>query len=127
MKYNIKRIIKFSGLGIFTTALDFFLLFLLTELFHIHYIHSAFYSFVGATVFNYFVSKSYVFMVDDQNDNRFDLLWFFLFSIVGLAINQVLVIVLVEYFSLYYLLAKLLATIVVMIWNYNSRRFLFKV
>lgn len=127
MKYNIKRIIKFSWLGIFTTVLDFFLLFLLTELFHIHYVYSAFYSFVGATVFNYFVSKSYVFMVDDQKDNRFDLLWFFLFSIVGLAINQVLVVVLVEYFSLYYILAKLLATIVVMLWNYNSRRYLFKV
>ncbi|WP_417882739.1 GtrA family protein [Aerococcus kribbianus] len=126
MKYNIMRIIKFAGLGLVTTALDFCLLFLLTEAFHIYYIYSAFFSFVGATVFNYFMSKSYVFMTDSQNPNRFELLYFLLFSTIGLVINQVLVFVSVEYFSLYYLFAKLLATIVVMIWNYNSRRFLFK-
>ena len=43
-------------------------------------------------------------------------------SVVGLILNQVMMWFFVDITNIYYIFAKVLATIIVMIWNFVSRK-----
>jgi putative flippase GtrA len=43
-------------------------------------------------------------------------------SIVGLGLNQVFMWLFVEKMGIYYMISKVIATIIVMIWNYVMKR-----
>ena len=46
---------------------------------------------------------------------------FFITALIGLGINQLMMYVLVDLVSIYYLFAKVISTGIVMVWNFVSR------
>lgn len=119
----ISQIIKFGLVGIIATVLDFLVLTVLTEFLGIHYLLSAAISFTVATVFNYIASMKYVFDSRYEKGHKHkELFIFVVLSLIGLGLNQVFMWFFVEITVLHYIIAKVLATILVMAWNFISRK-----
>ncbi|MFP3156355.1 GtrA family protein [Lachnospiraceae bacterium ZAX-1] len=118
----IKQIIKFGIVGGLSTAIDLVLLFVFTEFFGIYYLWSAAMSFSISLIFNYICSMHFVFQRKEDAHKGKEFLLFFILSVCGLGINQLLLWILVEQFTIHYMLSKILATGVVMVWSFVTRK-----
>ncbi len=108
---------RFAVVGSVSAIVDFGILALLTELFGVHYLVSATISFVIANAVNFVLSKYWTFA---GNDNRISRQYpiFFAVSVAGLLINNGILFIGVEIFSIYYIFSKAIATVIVMFWNF---------
>lgn len=119
-----KQFFRFSVVGVLSFGLDYGLLFLLTEWGSTHYLVSAALSYTAATVFNYIYSKKYVFSVREDVGRARQLLLFLLLSLCGLGLNTMLMRLGVERLDFHYMGAKILATLMVSVWNFVTRKLL---
>ena len=118
------QLLRYTFVGGFAFFIDFGTLFILTEYFNIYYLVSAGIAFVFGLVINYFLSVKWVFN-SRTLDNR--LLEFILFTgigLVGLGLNELFLWVLTDVFVIYYLLSKIITTIIVYFWNFFARKIL---
>lgn len=123
MSKIVNQILKFGVVGVLATIVDFGILTLFTEIFGVYYLASAAFAFIIATVFNYLASMRFVFKSRFRRDEkRKELFIFLVLSLVGLGLNQVLMWFFVEKVGIYYILSKVLATVLVMGWNFISRK-----
>lgn len=122
MKNLIKQFMKFGVVGTLAFIIDFGLLALLTSGLGINYLISATISFIVSVIFNYFASMRYVFTHRDDISRRREFIIFVMLSIVGLILNNVLMWVCVELLHIFYLLAKIVATVAVTLWNFITRK-----
>lgn len=123
MKILFTQLLKFGVVGVMATIIDFFFLFLFTDVFGMYYLLSAAISFVLSTLFNYVASMRFVFNSKFSKDEKSkELILFVILSVSGLVLNQVLLWFFVEKIALYYMAAKIVATFLVMTWNFISRK-----
>ena len=80
-------------------------------------------AFIIASMVNYILQKKYTFQCDEKNVVRQYLL-FMIIGVVGMLINVVTVFVGVEYFGLWYMYGKVIATFLAFIWNFGANKFL---
>jgi len=119
----LAQIVKFGLVGVVATVLDFLVLFALADFIGLHYLTAAALAFVAATLFNYAASMRYVFTSRfGAAEKHHELLLFVTLSVVGLGLNQLLMWLFVDQVGLYYLVAKIAATVFVMTWNFISRK-----
>ena len=118
---KLNEIIRFFIAGSLSFLVDFGLLFIFTESLHINYLYSSAISFTVSLIFNYWLCIKFVF-AKVKNQKGTQVILFMGSSIVGLGINQVCMWVFVEKIGLFYMFAKIIATIIVTIWNYLMKR-----
>lgn len=122
MRYiNWREIISFCLVGVFTFGLDYGALYFCTEILGINYLYSAGLSFSLAVLINYVLCLKFVFTLQGRQTGK-GLMFFVLASMVGLGLNQFCMWFLVEKQGIYYLLAKIVATGIVMVWNYVAKK-----
>ncbi|HYH03641.1 MAG TPA: GtrA family protein [Bacillota bacterium] len=102
-------------------AVDFSVLFGLTDIMHMHYLISASVAFLLGLGVNYFFSVKWVFNTQG-NKKRFQFLIFSLIGIVGLGSNEVFIWIFTEKLHLHYLMSKVVSTAVVYFWNFFARK-----
>lgn len=122
MKNLIKQLFRFGVVGGIAFLIDYCVLFVCTEYFGIYYLVSSFISFTVSTVFNYIASVKWVFDVDQKKSQSRNFIIFIVFSVMGLGINQFIMWFGVEHMHLYYMLVKIGATAIVMIFNFVTRK-----
>lgn len=103
---------RFCIVGGLTFLVDYGLLFLLTSVLDVHYLWSSAWAFIVAVIVNYYLC---VFFVFHQAARFARQVVFVGSSLAGLGINQVCMWLLVDKLALHYMLAKVVATGVVMI------------
>lgn len=113
---------KFGVVGAVAFVIDYGLLALLTEAFGLNYLVSATVSFIASVVFNYAASMRYVFTHKEGMSRRREFVIFVILSVVGLGINNACMWAGVELFGIHYLLTKIAATAIVMVWNFVTRK-----
>lgn len=119
----LKQIIKFCLTGGLCTVIDFGVLFVLTEQIGLSYVISNIISVSLSTIVNYILSKIIVFNFSNTLKN---FIVFVVLSIIGLVINEGLIILCVNVFTIDYKLGKIMATGVVMCFNYLTRKYMLK-
>lgn len=120
-KQCLSEIFRFCIVGAVTLLVDYGLLYFLTEAMGILYLYSAGISYTAATLVNYWLCVKYVF----KQAGKQTFLQSAVFvgsSFAGLGLNQVCMWFLVEYLQVYYILAKLVSTVIVTLWNYVMKR-----
>lgn len=122
MKRLINQILKFGVVGGTAFLIDYGLLFLLTEFAGIHYLLSGTISFAASVIYNYILSVVWVFDPVGERSKAKDMAVFLILSVIGLGINQVIMWILVELFGVYYMLSKIAATAIVMVYNFITRK-----
>jgi len=108
---------KYCVGGATAFMVDFSLLYALTDIFQLWYIWSATFSFIIAAFVNYAIQRYWTFKSFQTKATR-QFIHFLLVQIVGLIINNSTMYLLVEAFGIWYLLAKALAAIIVLVWNF---------
>jgi putative flippase GtrA len=122
VKNLIKQLFRFGIVGGIAFLIDYSVLFICTEYLGIYYLISSFISFTVSTVFNYIASVRWVFDVDQKKSQGRNFVLFIVFSVIGLGINQCIMWFGVEKLDLYYMLVKIGATAIVMVFNFVTRK-----
>lgn len=115
------EVFRFVLVGGGCFLLEYGLLYTLTEYAGLHYLWSSAIAFVVSLLVNYWLCVAVVF----QGAGKQSFSQRFLFigsSIAGLAINQACMWLLVDKDGLYYMVAKLITSAIVMVWNYILKR-----
>lgn len=119
----LKQIFKFCLTGGLCTIIDFGVLFVLTEQVGLSYVVSNIISVSFSTIINYILSRYLVFGFSNTLKN---FIIFVILSIIGLAVNEVLIILCVDFITIDYKLGKIIATGVVMCFNFLTRKYFLK-
>ncbi len=122
MKKLIAQFMKFGVVGFIAFFIDYGLLAFLTEVFDVNYLVSATISFTVSVVFNYLASMRYVFTHKEDMSRRREFVIFVTLSVIGLVINNACMWAGVELLGVHYLITKIFATAVVMVWNFVTRK-----
>ena len=113
---------KFGVVGVIAFFIDYGLLAFCTEILGINYLISATIGFTVSVIFNYLASMRYVFTHKEGMSRRREFVIFVILSIIGLIINNALMWAGVEVLHVHYLIVKIFATAVVMVWNFVTRK-----
>lgn len=127
MKKLLEQIVKFGIVGVLAFVIDYAVLFALVEFFHMDSIAAATISFTVSVIFNYLASMKYVFVGRADQSKRTQFIIFIVLSVIGLLINDGIMWVLNSILkgfipTYYYLVSKIVATAIVMVWNFVSRK-----
>lgn len=125
MKKLIEQILKFGVVGIIATVIDFGVLYVLSQALGMDPVISAGISFCVSLVFNYVASMRYVFTHREDMSRSREFVIFLVLSIIGLAINEAIMaagVAVLGNSALAVMGTKVLATAIVMVWNFVSRK-----
>lgn len=114
---------RYGFVSLAALIVDFSGLILLKEVFGIHYLTAATLSFTAGLLTNYLLSLVWVFG-RSKYSRVTEFLAFAGIGVVGLALNDLILLILTGYFSIYYVLSKLVATGVTFLWNFLARKYL---
>lgn len=117
-----RQIIRFAAVGGSAFFIDYGIMVLLTEVFGVNYLISSGISFSVSVIYNYLLSVHWVFDVSKERSKGQDFLVFIILSIIGLGINQLIMWLFVDKLGIFYMITKIGATGVVMIYNFITRK-----
>ena len=135
MKNLLNQIIKFGIVGLFCFLIDFGITTGFTNLLGIHYLISKFLGFVVSAVVNYLLSIKFVFTQKKEMDKKKEFTVFLILSPFGLLINEIVMYLCID--GIYarsgqlqelvshanmVALSSILATGIVMVYNFISRK-----
>lgn len=118
----IIQLIRYTIVGGLAFAIDFGLLFILTEYIGLFYVLSATLSFIAGLLVNYFISTSWIFKSVIKN-KQIEFTLFALIGVIGLGLNDLLIWIFTEKFHLYYMFSKLVTAVLVYLWNFFGRKY----
>lgn len=135
MKHLMNQILKFGVVGFFCFFIDFGITTGFTNLLGVHYLISKFLGFVISAIVNYILSIKFVFTQKKEMDKKKEFTVFIILSAIGLVINEIVMFVCIDgiyrnstllqgYITdeLMVSLATIIATGVVMVYNFISRK-----
>ncbi len=115
------QFIRFAGVGAIGTLAHYVLLVMLVETLRTNEVAA---STAGATLgalVNYLLNRRYTFRSEKRHGEA--LTKFLIIAALGLTLNSLLMLIFVEILNIYYLLAQVFSTGLVLIWNFLGNRF----
>ena len=122
MRKLMEQIVRFGIVGVIAFVIDYTVLLVLTEVCNIHYLVSSAVAFLVSVIFNYILSITFVFETDKSKSKGTQFGLFAVMSAGGLGINQLMMWLLSDLMFIPYQLSKFLATAVVMVYNFITRK-----
>jgi len=116
------QIFKFGIVGCVATVIDFVFLYLFREFCNLPVVVANTLSFIISVMYNYWASLTFVFDVNQEKSKRRNFIIFIICSVIGLGINDLLVWLITDICHIYYMISKLIATAVVMVFNFITRK-----
>ena len=117
-----KQILKFLIVGGLAFVVDYVILIFSKEILKLPILVSSGLAFSLSVIFNYILSIKWVFDVNENNSKKKNFVIFIVLSIIVLVITEIIMEVGCNYFKIYYLLVKIIATAIVMIFNFITRK-----
>ncbi len=124
-KTLIEQVLKFGIVGFAAFVVDYGVLMLLSQFLGMNAVLASGISFVVSCTFNYLASMHYVFRHREGMSKRREFTIFVALSVVGLAINELVMwagTAMAGESALAITVTKVIATAVVMVWNFLSRK-----
>lgn len=118
------QLFRYTFVGGFAFLVDFGTLFILTEYFKIHYLISAGIAFLFGLIINYFLSVKWVFNNRNVKNKGLEFIMFMIIGLVGLGFNELFLWIFTDILLIYYLLSKVISTILVYLWNFFARKYI---
>ena len=114
---------RYVFVGGIATVVDWAILFFVTEFGGLHYIFSAVLSFFGGLAANFVLSKLLVFSASEARTGMFmEFVGYALIGAVGLGFTVLIMYTCTEILGMYYMLSKVIATLLVLFRNYIARK-----
>ena len=116
-----RQFVRFVTAGLVTASFDIGLLYALTEFLDIYYLISVAIAFIVATGISYILNVTWIFW-DGRHQKQLEIIFFFTASGGGVLLNEAFIFLLVEYLLTWYIVAKIVAIGIVVIFNFWSRK-----
>jgi putative flippase GtrA len=122
MKTLLAQLAKFGVVGVVATVIDFGVMNVLHYGMHLDILIANTVGFIISLIFNYLASMKFVFEHREGMSRRREFAIFVVLSIIGLLLNDGIVVALNKGLALEANLAKIAATALVMIYNFVTRK-----
>lgn len=123
IRHLTQQFLKFGVVGVIAFLVDFGVMVALTELGGLPPVISAGISYCASTVFNYIASMRYVFVHRKNLSRSQEFAIFVALSVIGLGLNEIIMWLGSRIAGdEWYMLTKVVATALVMFWNFFSRK-----
>ncbi|MDB5167025.1 MAG: hypothetical protein JWN26_170 [Candidatus Saccharibacteria bacterium] len=116
------QVIRSLVVSVIAFIFDFGSLIIFKEFFGINYLLAATLSFGLGVVVNYTLSVLWVFADRKLASRRAEFIIFLIICAIGLGLNLVIIAGMVQFLSVDYRIAKIVATVVVFFWNFIARK-----
>jgi putative flippase GtrA len=113
---------RYLVVGGLAFVIDFGSLYLLTEFAGLYYLISAAVAFLLGLLANYCLSRVWVFDRRTMSNSAVEFVVFAVIGVVGLAFNEGIIWFGREKMHLHYLVAKVISSGVVLVWNFGARK-----
>lgn len=121
-KTVVSEFTKYLIVGVIATIIDAGTLYFLTEIFDVYYIFSNICGFLAGLTSSYLMSIKYVFNHRTLTNRKHEFIIYSLIGLFGLVMNTSILWLFTDQLKIYYMVSKLLATIVVFISNFLLRK-----
>lgn len=121
-KKLLLQMFKFLVVGGLAFVIDYLTLIICKEVFHINVLISAAIAFTVSVVVNYILSVKWVFDVGKNKSENRNFIIFIIFSVIGLGLTELIMWFGVDIIKISYLIVKIMATAIVMIFNFVTRK-----
>lgn len=115
---------RFLVVGLFSFAFDYGLFFILFQYFGVQYLVASTISFSLSLVLNYFLTLKFVFEAKPGRNVAKEFAIYIGLNIIALGLNQLILFMSVDLLGASPLVGKLIATAVVLVYNFISRKLL---
>lgn len=115
---------RYVFVGGFSFLVDAGVLWLLTRA-GMHYLFAAFFGFIAGLCCNFLLSRALVFHAQTPKVGRMlEFLGYAIIGLIGLGLTEALLYFFTEIVQLYYMISKVVASAVVLFWNFFARKFI---
>lgn len=118
------QLLRYLFVGGAAFIVDFGLLYALTEWGNIHYTYSAGLSFTAGLIVNYAISVRWVFDSRRLKSRWGEFTVYAIIGIVGLGLNVSIIWTFTDFLHFHYLVSKIVAAVLVLLWNFIMRKFI---
>lgn len=91
----------------------------------IHYLISAIIAFIISVLANYILSTKWVFNQASNMNKKLEFNLFIIISTIGLGFTEILLYVFTDILMINPIISKIIASIIVLFWNFSARRVMF--
>ena len=113
---------RYAFVGGIAAVVDWAVLFVLTKL-GMHYLLSTVFAFITGLAVNFLLSKKLVFNAEQARVGRTaEFAVYAIIGVVGLGLTEAIMYLLTDRIGLYFMLSKIIATLIVLVWNYAARK-----
>ena len=114
---------RYAFVGGWATVADWSVFALFNEVLKIHYLISAPFAFLMGLTLNYLLSKKFVFSGSPEKTKAStEFLVYAIIGVIGLGLTMVIMWLLTEIGGLVPMVSKIIATAVVLVWNFVARK-----
>lgn len=114
---------RYAFIGGIATIIDWSTLFILTDIVSIHYLFSACFSFLVGLIVNFLLSKLMVFKAEEAKVNGvLEFVAYAIIGAVGLGLTELIMLGFTDFLKLHYMMSKVIATVMTLVWNYIARK-----
>ena len=122
-KNGFLQFFRYIFVGGIATVVDWGVLFLLTDFAEIHHLISAIIAFAAGLITNFLLSKALVFNGNEARVNPvMEFISYGVIGVVGLGITELIMFLITDCLHQHYMLSKVIATVIVLVWNYLARK-----
>ena len=121
-KKLLLQIFKFGIVGGIAFIIDYSIMVICKEILGFSVLLSAFFGFTISVIYNYIASVKWVFDVNKEKSKTKNFIIFVIFSVIGLILTELIMWFGTDVIKISYLIVKIIATIIVMIFNFVTRK-----
>lgn len=119
------QLFRYVFVGGTAFVVDFFFLYVFSDIFGIYYLISAVFSFIISVLVNYTMSTRWVFNQNNIENRVVEFNLFLLISTIGLVFTEILLYFFTDICGIHYLISKIISAVIVLFWNFLARRVMF--
>ena len=139
IKFNIKKLFRektnntfiqffrYLFVGGIAAVVNIGMLYVFTDILSLYYLLSNVLSFTLGLIVNYLLSKKFVFQEEVSISKTKEFIIYAIIGVVGLGLDTFLIWIFTDIMKIYYMISKLLSTMIVFIWNFVARKLFYKI
>ena len=124
---SIIQFIRYFFVGGIAAVFNIGSLYIISEFLNFNLILSNILAFIIGLFVNYFLSKKFVFTNDNEMNKLFEITMYMLIGVLGLIFDTFILWILTNKVKIYYMISKIISTLLTFIWNFGARKILYKV
>jgi len=117
------QFVKYLIVGGFCTIIDISLLYTLVTFIGLNYLIASIISFIISAIINYYLCVNWIFSIRVFKKYYQEFSYYIIISLIGLAINTLLIWSFTEFLGFYFIISKIFAAGGTFVWNFGARKY----